>query len=84
LHITRTSAGAVTIRRHHDAHWHTLRKLFCGHVTEGRRRFFPMPLHTWQLPLEEERHRLHELEWPLDLRAKLRGRLQLAVGDEGK
>ena len=67
----------------HDAHWHTRRKL-CGHVTEGRRRFFPMPLRTWRLPLEEERRRLHEHEWPFDLRAKLCGRLQLAVGDEGK
>jgi hypothetical protein len=53
-------------------------------MTEGRRRFFPMPLHAWRLPREEPRRRLHELERARDLRAKLRGRLQLAVGDEGK
>jgi hypothetical protein len=53
-------------------------------VTEGRRRFFPMPLHAWRLPREEPRRRLHELERAHDLRAKLLARLQLAVGDEGK
>jgi hypothetical protein len=53
-------------------------------VTEGLRRFFPMPLHFWRLHSEEPRRRLDELERVHDLRAKLRGRLQLAVGDEGK
>jgi hypothetical protein len=43
-----------------------------------------MPLHAWRLQSEEPRRRLHELERALDLRAKLRGRLQLAVGDDGK
>ena len=43
-----------------------------------------MPLHAWRLPREEPRRRLHELERTLDMRAKLRGQLQLAVGDEGK
>jgi hypothetical protein len=45
-----------------------------------------MPLHAWRLPREEPRRRLHELERADNLQAKLRGRLQLAVGDdvEGK
>jgi hypothetical protein len=53
-------------------------------MTEGRRRFFSMPLHTWRLPRKEPSRRLHELERALDLRAKLRDRHQIAVGDEGK
>jgi hypothetical protein len=67
----------------HDAHWHTRRKIR-EHVTKGRRRFFSMPLHAWRLPREEPRRCLHELERALNLRAKLRGRQQFAVGDEGK
>jgi hypothetical protein len=51
-------------------------------VTEGRRRFFSMPLHAWRLPRKKPRRHLHELERALDLRAKLRGRQQIA--DEGK
>jgi hypothetical protein len=43
-----------------------------------------MPLDAWRLPREEPRRRLHELERALDLRAKLRGQQQLAVGDKGK
>jgi hypothetical protein len=43
-----------------------------------------MPLHAWRLPREEPRRRLHELEWAHDLRAKLRGQLQLAIIDEVK
>jgi hypothetical protein len=43
-----------------------------------------MPLHAWRLPHEEPRRRLHELERAHDLRAKLRGRLQLAVNDKDK
>jgi hypothetical protein len=43
-----------------------------------------MPLHAWRLPRVEPRRRLHELERAHDLRAKLRGRLQLAAGDEVK
>jgi hypothetical protein len=43
-----------------------------------------MPLDVWRLPREEPRRGLHELERALDLRAKLRGRQQFAVGEEGK
>jgi hypothetical protein len=53
-------------------------------VAEGQRRFFSIPLHAWRLPREEPRRRLHELERAHDLRAKLRGQLQLAIGDEVK
>jgi len=53
-------------------------------VTEGRRRFFPMQLDAWRLPLKKPRRRLHELERALDVSVKLLGRLQLASGDEGK
>ena len=67
----------------HDAQWHTRRKLR-EHVTEGRRWFFPLPLHSRRLPRAEPRCRLHELERVHNWRAKLRGRLQCAVGDEGK
>jgi hypothetical protein len=46
---------------------------------------FQKRLHAWRLPREEPRRRLHELERAHDLRAKLSGRLQLAVGVyEGK
>ena len=69
----------------HYAHWHTRGKLG-EHVTEGQRRFLmvPTPLDAWQLPREEPRRGLHELERALDLRAKLRGRQEIAVDDEGK
>jgi hypothetical protein len=43
-----------------------------------------MPLDAWRSLREEPRRRFHELERTLDLRAKLRGRLQFAVGDENK
>jgi hypothetical protein len=43
-----------------------------------------MPLHAWRLQSEEPRRCLYELERAHDLRAKLRRRLQLSVGDEGK
>jgi hypothetical protein len=43
-----------------------------------------MPLHACRLSREEPRGSLHELERALDLRAKLRGRQQFAVGDEGE
>jgi hypothetical protein len=43
-----------------------------------------MNLDAWHLPREEPHRRLHELNRAHDLRAKLRGRLQLAVGDEDK
>jgi hypothetical protein len=66
----------------HDAHWHAWEKLG-EHVTEGRRRRFSMPLHAWRLLREEPRCRLHELERLLNLSAKLLGRQQLAVVNEG-
>ncbi len=55
-------------------------------MTEGRRRFLlvPVPLNVWRLLREEPLRGLHELDRVLDLRAKLRGRQQLAVSDEGK
>jgi hypothetical protein len=53
-------------------------------VAEGRRRFFPMPLHAWRLPREEPHRRLHELERALDVSEKLLGRLQLAADDNFK
>jgi hypothetical protein len=67
----------------HDAHWHTRRKLR-QHVTEGRRRFFSITLHASRLPRKKTHCSLRELESTLDLRAKLHGRQQFAVGNEGK
>ena len=86
VHTGRRGGHSTARGRHaaaHDAHWHTRRKLR-EHVTEGRRRLVPMPLHAWRLPRKEPRRCLHELERAHDLRAKLRGRLQLTVGDEDK
>ena len=86
VHTGRRGGQSTARGRHaaaHDAHWHTRRKLR-EHVAEGRRRFFPMPLHAWRLPREEPRRRLHELERAHDVSVKLLARLQLAVGDEGK
>jgi hypothetical protein len=66
----------------HYAHWHTRGKLG-EHVTEGRRRFLRVPI--WRSPREEPRRGFHEFERALDdLRAKLRGRQEIAVDDEGK
>jgi hypothetical protein len=53
-------------------------------VTEGRRRFFTGALAESRLLREEPRHGLDKIERALDLRAKLLGRLQFAVGDEVK
>ncbi len=84
-----TGRGQSTARSHHAAehyaHWHTRGKLG-EHVTEGRRWLIrvPKPLDAWRLPREEPRRGLHELERALDLRAKLRGREEIAVDDEGK
>jgi hypothetical protein len=78
-----------TARSHHAAehyaHWHTRAK-FNEHVTEGRRRFLkvPVPLDAWRLPREETRRGFHELEWALDLRAKMCRRLQSFVCNDGK
>jgi hypothetical protein len=86
IHTGRRGGQSTARGRHaaaHDAHWHTRRKLR-KHVTEGRRRFFSMPLHAWRLLRKEPRRRLHELEWAHDLSVKLLARLQLAVGNEGK
>jgi hypothetical protein len=45
-----------------------------------------MRLHAWQkiLHREEPRRCLYELQRVLDLRAKLLGRLQCTINDEGK
>jgi hypothetical protein len=43
-----------------------------------------MPLHSWQLPREEPRCSLNELERAHDFRAKMRWRREIAVGDEGE
>jgi hypothetical protein len=43
-----------------------------------------MPLHAWRLSREEPRRCLHELARALDVSVKLHGRLQFAVGVEGK
>ena len=88
VHTSRRWDQSTARSRHaseHYAHWHTRGKLG-EHVTEGQRRFLmvPTPLDAWQLPREEPRRGLHELERALDLRAKLRGRQEIAVDDEGK
>jgi hypothetical protein len=44
----------------------------------------PTVLPTWQSLRKKPRLGPDELEWTHDLRAKLRRRQQLAVGDEGK
>ena len=51
---------------------------------EGRQRLLPTVLPAWRSLREKTRLGLDQFEQALDLRAKLRGRLQLAVGDEGK
>jgi hypothetical protein len=53
-------------------------------VIEGRRWFFTGALAERRLLREKKRHGLDKIERALDLRAKLLGRLQLAVGDEVK
>jgi hypothetical protein len=44
----------------------------------------PTVLAAWRLLREKTRLGLDELEWALDLRAKLRGRTQLSIRDEDK
>jgi hypothetical protein len=88
VHTGRRGGQSTARDRHaakHEAHWHTRGKLREHEIDgEGRWCFLPMPLHAWRSLREEPRRRLHELERTLDLRAKLRGRLQFAVGDESK
>jgi hypothetical protein len=44
----------------------------------------PTPLDVWRLPRKEPRRGFHELERALDLRAKLRGRQEIGVEEEGE
>jgi hypothetical protein len=67
----------------HDAHSPT-RRTFSDNGAEGRQRLLPTVLAAWRSQSQKSRLGHHELEWTRDLRAKMRGRLQLAVGDEGK
>ncbi len=86
VHIGRRSGQSLARGRHtveHKAHWHqwrTVREVGAG----GRQRFLPTVLPAWRSLRKQPRLDLDELEQALDLRAKFLGRLQLAVGDEGK
>jgi hypothetical protein len=58
--------------------------MFCEQETKVRQRFLPTVIAAWRSLRKKLRLGLDTLERALDLRAKLRGRLQLAVGDEVK
>ncbi len=86
MNIKGRSGQSLARERHtaeHEAHWHT-RGTFRQNGGEGRQRLLPTVHGAWQSLGKQMRLGLDELERALDLHAKLRGRLQLAVGDEGK
>jgi hypothetical protein len=74
----RRSGQSLARKRHageHEAHSPT-RRTFYDNAAEGRQRLLPTVIHKKTLEAFEE------LEQTLDLRAKLLGRLQLAVGGD--
>jgi hypothetical protein len=58
--------------------------MFRRNVAMGQQRFLLTVLAVWRSLGKKTRLSLDELERALDLRAKLFGRYQIAVGDEGK
>jgi len=80
VHIGRRSDQSLARERHtgeHDAHSPT-RRTFRDNAAEGWQRLLPTVMRKKPLLAFEEIARAH------DLRAKLLGRLQLAVDDEVK
>ncbi len=67
----------------HEAHSDTW-KTFREDGADERQRFLLMVLAARRSLRKKPRLGLQELERTHDLRVKLRGRLQIAVGDEGK
>jgi hypothetical protein len=59
------------------------RSIFHENGGEGRQRWLPTVLPALRSLRKQKRLGFDELEHAIDLRAKLRGRLQLAVGEEG-
>jgi hypothetical protein len=88
VHIGRRSGQSLARDRNtaeHEAHSSTVtRRIFHENGAEGRQRFLPTVFPAWRSLRKKSRLGIDELEEALDLRAKLRGRPQLAVGDEGK
>jgi hypothetical protein len=86
VHIGRRGGQSTARERHtgeHEAHSPT-RRIFNENGAEGQQRLLPADFVTPRSLHKKLRLGLQELERALDLRAKLRGRPQLAVGDEGK
>jgi hypothetical protein len=80
VHIGRRSGQSTARSRHtgeNEAHSLT-RSIFHENAAEGRERLLPMVMRKKTLLAFDELEHAH------DLRAKLLGRLQYAVGDEGK
>jgi len=80
VHIGRRGGQSLARGRHtaeHEAHSPT-RRTFRDNAAEGRQRLLPTVMRKKPLLALDELERAH------DLRAKLLGRVQLAVGDEGK
>ena len=78
MRIGRRSGQSLARERHtgeQEAHSPT-RRTFRDNAAEGRQRWLPTVIH--KKPLQA----FDELERALDLRAKLLGRLQLAVGGD--
>jgi MoxR-like ATPase len=81
VRIGRRSGQSLARKRHtgeHEAHSPT-RRTFRDNAAEGRQRWLPTVMRKKPLVAFDEIERAAH-----DLRAKLLGRLQYAVGDEGK
>ena len=86
MHTGRRSGQSLARNRHtsgHEAQLHA-RRIFRKNGVEGRQSFLPQVLAARRSMRKKTRLGLDELERALDLRAKLRGRQQLVVNDEGK
>ncbi len=86
VHLGRRSGQSLARDRNtteHEAHLHAGR-IIHENGAEGRQRFLPTVLKARRSSREKIRLGFDELDGALDLRAKLRGRLQAAVGEEGK
>jgi hypothetical protein len=80
VHIGRRSDHSMASERHtgeHDAHSPTRRTLR-DNAGEGRQRLLPTVMRKNPLVVFDELERAH------DVSAKLLGRLQYSIGDEGK
>jgi hypothetical protein len=86
VRIGRRSGQSLARERHtreNEAHSPT-RRIFHENGGEWRQRLQPTVLPALRSLREKQQRGLDEFEHTHDLRAKLRGRLQFAVGDEGK